>query len=117
VSAVTLAVGRLEVGRIGTATVLGGTPGGFASLWLGLAPGYLPVPPYGTVLFDPSAAAPFVGTLLDTAGAATMPLAVPAVPELAGLPCWWQAVGSTAAAPFATLTAVAERTVLGRGNP
>jgi hypothetical protein len=115
-SAVMLAVGPLAIGSIGIATLVGGAPGGFASLWLGLAPGYLPLPPFGTVLLDPAASVPFVTSLLDSAGAATLPLAVPLVPALAGLPCWWQAVAGTTPIPSATLTDAAERIVLGRGS-
>lgn len=112
-AAVGLAVGPLGVGRTGVATVTGGAPGGIAVLWIALAPGWLPLAPFGTVQIDPAQAGPFVAGGLDAAGAVTLPIAIPATPSLAGFQSWWQAVATTASAPFLVLSDATRRVLSG----
>jgi acetyl esterase/lipase len=115
-SVVQLAVGPLAIGRIGTATIVGGEPNGLASLWLGFAPGYLPLPPFGIVQIDLATAGPFALSVLDSGGSVSLPLAIPAVPSLTGLASWWQALVSTAPNSGLVLTDVALRAVGGAGT-
>lgn len=112
-AAVGFAVGPLAVGRTGAATVTGGAPGGIAVLWIALAPGWLPLAPFGTVQIDPAQAGSFVAGGLDGDGAVTLPIAIPATPSLAGFESWWQALATTAAAPFLVLSDAARRVVSG----
>ena len=114
-SGVDLAVSPLAVGVVGTATLTGGAPGGFGTVWIGLQPGYLPVAPFGVVLLEPSLAGPFASAILDGNGAAVMPLLMPATAALAGLPCWWQGFATTAASPFGGLSPLLARTLSGAG--
>lgn len=106
---VELAVGPLAIGRTGVATVTGGAPGGFATIWIGLAPDHLVIPPFSTVQLAPSLAGPFATGLLDATGSSTALLAIPPTPSLAGAACWWQAFAATNAAPFGALSGVAAR--------
>ncbi|MGB3965820.1 MAG: hypothetical protein WBO45_03750, partial [Planctomycetota bacterium] len=106
-------LGPLAVGAAGTATLLGGLANGVASLWIGLAPAFVPLPPFGTVGIDPLLAGPFLDLALASDGAGTATVLVPPVPSLAGIPTWWQAIATIPAAPFLALTNVAERTLLG----
>ncbi|MFY9341179.1 MAG: prolyl oligopeptidase family serine peptidase, partial [Planctomycetota bacterium] len=108
-----LVLGPLAVGAAGTATLLGGLANGVASLWIGLAPAFVPLPPFGTVGIDPLLAGPFLDLALASDGAGTATVLVPPVPSLAGIPTWWQAIATIPAAPFLALTNVAERTLLG----
>lgn len=113
---VTLDVGPLHVGRDGIATITGGSPAGIAAIWIGLAPGHLPLPSFGTVQLDPSQAAPFVVTALDGDGTAVQQLTVPPVPGLTGQAFWWQAVATVDNPPWLGLSNVVRREVIGDGG-
>ena len=112
-SDVVLAMGPLGLGRIGTATIAGVSSGGIASLWIGLAPGYLPLAPFGTVGLDVLQAGEYVAGAADAAGVATLPVVVPASPALAGIATWWQAIATVANAPFLRLSDAEARSLLG----
>jgi acetyl esterase/lipase len=112
-SALRLDVSPLEVGRTGSATIGGGAPGGIASLWIAFGSGYLPLPPFGTVQLDVLQAGEFVSGAFGSDGSATLAVAIPTTPALAGLQCWWQAVGIVPSAPFLLLTDGVGRTISG----
>ncbi len=108
-----LVLSPIAVGSAGTATLHGGLANGLASLWIGFAPGFLPLPPFGTVQLDLLLAGPFTDVALGVDGGGTAAVIVPPSPVLAGMPTWWQAVVTTSASPFLALTNVAERRLLG----
>ena len=108
-----LDVSPLEVGRTGSATIGGGAVGGIASLWIAFGSGYLPLPPFGIVQLDVLQAGEFVSGAFASDGDATLAVVIPATPALAGLQCWWQAVGIVASSPFLLLTDGAARTISG----
>lgn len=112
-SPLAFAVGPLAVGQAGQATVAGGLAGGYVAVWIGLQPGHLPVPPFGTFLLDAVWSGPFATGVLDAGGAATLALVIPPWPALVGMPTWWQGFASLAGDPFAAITRVHERTLLG----
>lgn len=112
-SDVVLAMGPLGIGRTGNATIAGVSPGGIASLWIGLAPGYLPLAPFGTVGLDVLQAGEYVAGAADAAGVATLPVVVPATPALAGIATWWQAIATVVNAPFLRLSDAEARSLLG----
>ncbi len=112
-SDVVMAMGPLGIGRTGNATIAGVSPGGVASLWIGLAPGYLPLAPFGTVGLDVLQAGEYVAGAADAAGVATLSVVVPPTPALAGIATWWQAIATVANAPFLRLSDTQARSLLG----
>ncbi|MCA8953787.1 MAG: hypothetical protein KDE27_30020, partial [Planctomycetes bacterium] len=109
-----LAIGPLAANAVGTATVTGGAPSGFLTIWVGLAPGYLVVPPFGALGLDTMVSGAFVSALFDSTGTATLALPMPGL-ELVGLRTWWQAFATTAAAPFGALSPTLARELIGAG--
>jgi len=108
-----LRLGPLPVGATGTATLGGGAPNGIGWLLVSAAPAYLPVPPLGTVRIDPTQGGVFADTLLDSAGAGTLDVVVPATAALAGQRFWWQGIVLVPTPAVLQFTDVESRTLLG----
>lgn len=89
--AASLAVTPLSLGQSGAADITAGPAGGSFGLWVSLGTAYVPVPPFGNVLIDLALGFELATGMLDGAGAAHVPLGVPAIPALQGLALTWQA--------------------------
>lgn len=60
-------------------------------LSVALAPGHVPLPPFGTLYLDPVQLTPLGASVLDPLGRGSMRFAIPALPAYVGIPLYWQA--------------------------
>jgi hypothetical protein len=112
-AALRFAVSPLALREPALFSVVGGAPGGFASIQIALAPAHLPLVPFGVLQIDLSAGFAFAVAPLDASGALHFGFVIPDRAELLGAELWFQALGSIEEAPFAELGVAAMRRVLG----
>ncbi|MEY4674716.1 MAG: hypothetical protein RL148_2500, partial [Planctomycetota bacterium] len=93
--------GTLQVATSATYTITGGPPSGFGVFAMAFGGDHIDLTPYGAagdvLLLSPLTASVNASVPLDSTGFGSLPLAIPAIPSLAGVTFYTQALGLGAA--------------------